>query len=106
MDLQSAMRARSSREVMVLRALLTAIDNAQAVPVGEAHVQNRVRPFGDGSAEVPRASLTGDDIRMIIENELRLRYSAAAELECSGKTNAASETLAEAAVIARYGTKA
>jgi uncharacterized protein YqeY len=104
-DLRSAMRSRSSLEVRVLRALLTTIDNAQAVRVGEAHVRYRVRPFGDESTEVQRVPLTSDGIRTIIENELRLRYSAAAELERCGKSDAASEARAEAAIIARYGAK-
>ena len=104
-DLRSAVRSRSSLEVRALRALLTTIDNAQAVRVGEAHVRYRVRPFGDESTEVQRVPLTRNDIRTIVKNELRLRYSAAAELERCGKSDAASETRAEAAVIACYGTR-
>jgi uncharacterized protein YqeY len=105
-DLRSAMLAGSSLEVGVLRALLTAIDNAQAVPVGDAHVRYKAQPFGTGSAEVPRARLNEDDVRMIIENEMRVRYSAAAELERCGKSEAAFEARTEASLIARYGTKA
>jgi len=105
-DLRSAMRNRSSLEVRVLRALLTTVDNAQAVRVGEVHVRYRVRPFGDESTEVQRVPLTKDGIRTIIENELRFRYSAAAELERCGKSDAASEARAEAAIIARYVAKA
>jgi uncharacterized protein YqeY len=105
-DLRSAMLAGSSLEVGVLRALLTAIDNAQAVPVGDAHVRYQAQPFGTGSAEVPRARLNEDDVRMIIENEMRVRYSAAAELERCGKSEAAFEARTEASLIARYGTKA
>lgn len=104
-DLQSAMQARSISEVRVLRSLLTAIDNAQAVRVGGAHIRYRVPPFGDRSTEVPRVPLTAEDLRKIIESELELRHSAAAELECCGKSDAASEARTEAAVLARYGTK-
>ena len=57
------------------------------------------------STEVLSVSLTAHDLRMIVEKELRLRYSAAAELERCGKSDAASETRAEAAVIACYGTR-
>jgi len=105
-DLRFAMRARSSLVVTALRALLTRIDNSQVVPVGDAHVRYRARPFGDGSAEAPRVPLTDEDIRVIVENELRLRYTAAAELESCGKSQAASEAREEAAVIARYINRA
>jgi len=105
-DLRSAMRSRSSLEISALRALLTTIDNAQAVRVVGAHARYKVRPFGDESTEVQRVTLTRDDIRTIIQNELRLRYSAAAELERCGKSDAASEARTEAAIIARYGAKA
>jgi len=105
-DLRSAMRVRSSLIVRTLRSLLTAIDNAQVVPVGDAHVRYKVRPFGDGSAEVPRIPLTEDEIRIIVENELSLRYAAADELERCGKSQEASETREEAAVIGRYNKKA
>ena len=104
-DLRSAIVARSSLIVRVRRALLTAINNAQVAPVGDAHVRSRVRRFGDGSAEVPRVPLTKEDIRIIVENELRLRYTAAHELECCGKSHAASKTREKAAVVARYSKK-
>jgi hypothetical protein len=101
-DLRSAMRARSPHEVRALRALLTAIDNAQAVPVGHAHERYKVRPFGDASVEVPRLPLGKDDIQRILRKELEVRSSAAAELERCGKSDAAAEARAEAAVIGRY----
>ena len=104
-DLRSAMQARSTLTIRARRALLAAIDNAQVVPVGYARVRYRVRQFGDGSAEVPRLPLGEDDIQKVVENELRLCYSAADELERRGKFQAASQTREEAAVIARYSNK-
>jgi uncharacterized protein YqeY len=104
-DLRSAMRAGALLEVRALRALVAAIDNAQAVPVGDLHARYVVHRFGDSSAEVPRVRLTEDDIQTIIEKEMQLRHAAACELERCSKSEAASEAREEADILARYRTK-
>lgn len=105
-DLLSAMRGRSSLTVSTLRSLIAAIDNAQAVPVGEAHVRYVVRPFADRSAEVPRRALSEADVQLILEEELAVRIRAATEFECHGKPTDASRLRAEAAIVAHYTNKA
>ena len=54
-DLKAAMQARASDEIRLLRTLIAALDNAEAVPGtpgGYVH-----RAFGDAGAEVARLEL-------------------------------------------------
>jgi hypothetical protein len=88
--------------VRVLRALVAAIDDAQAVPPGEQHARYVVHAFGDRSAEVPRLRLTEEDVRRLLAHEAAARTSAAAEMERLGQNDRAKELHKETAVIASY----
>ncbi len=105
-DLRSAMRSRSTLTVSTLRSLIAAIDNAQAVPVGDAHVRYEVRPFADGSAELPRRAVSEADVQLILQEELAARTSGATEFERHGKLAEASRLREEAAIVARYANRA
>lgn len=105
-DLRVALRAREALTVSTLRSLIAAIDNAQAVPVADAHQRYIVRPFSDGSAEATRRALSETDVRRILEEELAVRARSATECECHGRLEAASRLRAEAAIVARYANKA
>ena len=50
-DLTAAMKARQNAETSLLRGLLAALDNAEAVSIGTAHDRYKVRMFGDPSVE-------------------------------------------------------
>ena len=105
-DLRSAMRARSALTVRTLRSLIASIDNAEAVSVGDAHVRYVVRPFADGSAELPKRALSEADVQLILQEELAARANAATEFERHGKLADASRLREEAAIVARYANKA
>lgn len=101
-DLKSAMQARDAFETSVLRALIAALDNAQAVPAADKHARYVVHAFGDPAAEVPRLRLQMQDVQTLLEKEIAARRDAADQLERLGKIERAAELRAEATIVARY----
>ena len=101
-DLRIAMRAKSRSEVAVLRVCLAAIDNAQAIPVGDRHQTLEVRAFGDGSVEVPRLALDESAVHAVLAKEIEDRLSAADQLQQHGSADRAAALRADAVIIDRY----
>jgi len=101
-DLKAAMRGRRVAEVKVLRGLIAAIDDAQAVPVGNLHETYVVRAFGDPSVEVPRRDLGAEELRQLLESESRARLAAAEGYRAAGHHVRAEELTAAAKIVDRY----
>jgi uncharacterized protein YqeY len=101
-DLKSAMMARAALETAALRAIIAALDNAQAVPAHDRHARYVVHKFGDPSAEVPRLRLGLDDVRKLLEREVRDRVEAADQFEKLGRHDRAAALRAEADIALRY----
>ena len=101
-DLRIAMRDRKTAEVTTLRGLISAIDNAQAVPVGDRHDKYVFHAFGDSAGEVPRQAVSGDDIRELIEAEIRAQNDAAEDYRRLGRADKAQELAEEAQILGRY----
>ena len=101
-DLTSAMKARDSAQASLLRVLLAALDNAEAVPIGSAHERYQERAFGDPSAEVPRLVLTMEDVKALVAKERAEREVAAADFERLGRPDDAEGLRQEASWVARY----
>ena len=101
-DLKLAMRARSALEIGALRALIAALDNAQAVPVGDAHKRYVVHAFGDAAVEVPRLVLDAGEVQRLLQAEVASRRAAADQFDQLDRPERAAELRAEAAVVARY----
>jgi hypothetical protein len=101
-DLRSAMLAKEHVRVRVLRAVIAALDNAQAVPIGDRHARYVVHAFGDRSTEVARLALGAWDVQHLLTGEAAARTSAAEEMERLRQTGRAEELHREAAVIAEY----
>ena len=99
-DLTVAMRNRNAAEVAVLRQLIAAIDNAQAVAVGDRHATYVVHAFGDPAVEVPRRSLDDAALRRLIEDEIHARRDAAATYRQVGQ-DAQAQALVEAMTLLR-----
>ena len=99
-DLKAAMQARDADTVKVLRALIAAVDNAEAVAVAPEPYQSRA--FGDPASEVPRRVLDRDAIDAILAAETASRLSAADDYEQHGRPEEAARLRGEAALIARY----
>jgi uncharacterized protein YqeY len=101
-DLMAAMRARAGTEIAVLRALVAALDNAQAVPIADGHKPYAEKPFGDPSVEVPRLPLDLPAVRALLAQEAGARNAAADQFESLGKTERAALLRSEVRIIARY----
>jgi uncharacterized protein YqeY len=101
-DLRLAIKARRADEARTLRCLLAAIDNAQAVPVGDLHEKYVVRPFADGSAEAPRIELSEADLERLLLGEAQDRIGAARQCEQVGRMDRANSLRAEADIVKRH----
>jgi uncharacterized protein len=102
-DLRLSIRAKEWLRVKVLRSLIAALDNAQAVPPGDQHVHYAIRTFGDGSAEVSRLRLSEREVQRLLAQEFASLRTAADELEQLDKRERAAELRAEAAIVESYG---
>ena len=100
--LKTAMRTRNALDIAVLRVIIAALDNAQAVPLPEGRQRYVVREFGDGSAEAPRLRLAEEDVRNLLIQEVRDREDAAAQFEDLGRADRAAALRLEAAIVSRY----
>jgi uncharacterized protein YqeY len=88
------MKARTTREVAVLRQLIAAIDNAGAVSLPP-----KTEPV---ECEVERRVLGSDDIQALLQREFDLRRHAADEFSSLGRTVEAETAKFEMDVVRRY----
>lgn len=101
-DLKAAMRMRRAVDISVLRSLIAAVDNAQAVPTGDHPEKSHFHRFGEGSAEVPRLVLSQDDLHVLLAREIADRRAAASELVTHGQGERAEQLMEEITIIERY----
>jgi uncharacterized protein len=101
-DLRAAMKDRLTMEAKVIRALIAAIDNAEAPPVPTQQSALSLDRFRNGSAEVERLLLSGDQVRDVLLAEIRERERAAAEFDRLQMTDRAEGLRAEARVARCY----
>jgi uncharacterized protein len=88
-DLSSMLKAGRKREDAVIRGLIAAIDNAEAVP-GRAEQASLIRhDFGSGSAGVERLVLARDQVRDLLLRDIEKREQAAPEFGRLGEEAAA-----------------
>jgi uncharacterized protein YqeY len=99
-DLKAAMQARAADEVRLLRTLIAALDNAEAVAV--AQDKYVPRPFGDPGAEVPRLVLEDDAVDRLLVSEIETRLAAAADYDRHQRNDEAVRLRTEAVLIERY----
>lgn len=108
-DLGAALRRRDRPTVKTLRTVLSAIANAEAVPVsapafGGAPLEEGPiagAATGLGAAEAERRVLTDDDVRDIVAGE-QSELLAAAEMMAERTPERASEMRAAAELLASY----
>ncbi len=96
-DLPAAMKARDKDKVTALRAVIAAIDNAEAVEVDTSIV-----PLVGRTADVPRRELSEAEVRALLQKEIDERQAAADNYDRLGYSAAANPLRAEAAVITQY----
>lgn len=95
-DLKAALQARASDNVRVLRTLIAALDNAEAVPT------EGYRPRALAGGEVARRELDGPAVEALLAEEVESRVAAAADYGRHGRDDEAARLRAEAAIVARY----
>jgi uncharacterized protein YqeY len=96
-DLLLAMKAKDTIAVSALRSVLSALDNASAVPASTV-----AGPVFGGNGDVPRRDLSDADCQDIVNGEARARALAAEEYARLGRADVAARMRAEQAVIERY----
>jgi hypothetical protein len=101
-DLRTAMKDRRTIEAKVIRALVAAIDNAEAPPTHAGQTALVHHHFRSGSAEVERLLLSRSHVRHVLLAEIHERERAAAELERLEKMDRAEALRAEALLAKRY----
>lgn len=101
-DLRVALKERDTIGVRVLRALVAAIDNAEAPPL--ATVPKAIEPvrFADRSAEMERLLLSRPKALAVLAVELQERERSAELLERLNLRDRADVLRAEASRVRRY----
>jgi hypothetical protein len=103
--LRAAMKSRDSVAVVALRAGLAAIDNAEAVEVGQGtrvvatHPELAGTLVGLGAGEVARRALTDADMEAFVRAEAGELRSAVEGYRRAGQREEAERLLAQAAVL-------
>ena len=102
--LKVAMRARDRQTAEAMRSVLSALDNAEAVPVtppGSVAMSEYVAgaPVGLGASEGPRRVLSSDEERALVAREVAELRSSAATLAGAGRYDRSSELVAMAAIV-------
>jgi uncharacterized protein YqeY len=96
-DLRVAIKAREMVRVATLRTMISALDNATAVPVDSSHV-----PLQGRTPDVPRRELSREEQLDILAAEAAGRRSALVRYEQLGKVEEAARLRAELDVFAAY----
>jgi len=96
-DLLVAMKMKDVVAVSALRSVLSALDNASAMPIDTVSA-----PVFGHSGDVQRKDLSETDCHNILITEVRSRSVAAEEYARLGQSDAAARLRAEQAVVERY----
>ena len=86
--LSAAVKQRDAALVTVLRTTLAALDNAEAVPLGEhdpGSLALEATPVGVGAREVARRALSDEEVERLVRAEIRERRDAARIYEQAGR---------------------
>ncbi len=98
-DLAGALSARRTQEARVLRLLVAALDNAEAVPITD---EQRARLVAQGITELPRLALDQAAAHALLLAEIAERTANAATYDQAGRPDEAARLHAQIAVIRRY----
>lgn len=103
--LQTAMHARDRRTAGVMRSVIAALENAEAVPVtsNEAPVAMSEHVAGAavglGAGEAPRRVLSLDEERALVEREVIELRSSSAVFAAAGRAERSAELLRSADTV-------
>jgi uncharacterized protein YqeY len=96
-DLSAALKTRDAQLVAVIRTLMAAIANAEAVELDPSQPKEV-----QGWAEAPRRRLTGEDLSGIMGREAADLRAAAVEYEQHGQAQEAGRLRRSAGFVDRY----
>ncbi|KAF0847845.1 GatB/YqeY domain-containing protein [Nocardia caishijiensis] len=101
--LKTAMKARDRGAISALRSALAAIDNAEAVDIGDVRAGAlEGSAVGLGAAEVRRRELTEDDVVEIVRREINERRITAGEYDRLGAVDQRDQVTTEADVLSAF----
>lgn len=98
-DLKAAMHQRNAPEVSLIRTLIAAVDNAEAVPTEGFEERLRSR---ETIGEIARRELDATALDGVLASEAQSRLAAAVDYERNGHVEQAARLRREADLIARY----
>jgi uncharacterized protein YqeY len=101
-DLRAAMRSGRRDAVALMRALIAAIDNAEAVPVDVDANRSQLRSFAAGRAEATRKILDGAELAELLAAEALSRRNAARAYRAGGEGARADALEREALLVEEY----
>ena len=101
-DLGVAMKVGNRREAALIRELIAAIENAEAIPDRVERASVVRHDFLSGSAEAERLVLSKDQVRDLLLREIERREQAAAEFDRVGAAARADALRAEISLAERY----
>ncbi|HLT28453.1 MAG TPA: hypothetical protein VK013_00295 [Myxococcaceae bacterium] len=100
---RSAMRAGDRHALTALRDTLAAIDNAEALPIGNNPVTSEGRIAGSrvglGAGDAPRRELSPEAVLALVEQEVGERRGAAAAYAQMGRASEARVLTMQAALL-------
>lgn len=103
--LPEAIRSRDKAAVSALRSTLAALDNAEAVPLGEDSPRAgalEASPAGAGATEAARRELGEHEVVHLVRAEADERLEAAARLTTPAHADRAARLRSEAEVLLRF----
>jgi uncharacterized protein len=104
-DLKAAMRAGQRETVALLRTLIAAVDNAEAVPVDESAARSHRQGFATGGAEAARKILSRKALANLLADEAQSRRAAALSYRAGGESVRAEALEREAAMVEGYSER-
>jgi uncharacterized protein YqeY len=101
-DLKAAMLERRREDAALIRTLIAAVDNAEAVaqPAGARPADSH--EFASGAAEAARRVLSEADLAAVLKREIASRHEAAAQMRAGGAVAEAERLEREADSAAHY----
>ena len=99
-DIRAAMKDGRQDETKLFRALVAAIDNAEAPPARQE--SSTPVQFQSGAAEVERLVLSRSDVAQVLQAAISEREHAALEFERLGRMDHAGSLRTEAHLAKRY----
>ena len=96
------MKAGWREEANLIRSLMAAIDNAEAVAQPEGARPADSASFASGAAEAARKVLDDAAVQAVLNAEIDSRLSAAAQIRALGNEAEAYRLDAEVEIVSRY----